>query len=556
MTASPILTSTLATGATLTAGTGPALSANSDTINSTNILAATSVIQDGSTTDADVLNYTSNGGAVVAPTIQNIETINFTGYGAGTGLSFLGITGNNTLNVSGTNATFTNLANNRTVNLNADFTGAVAASLLANTATDAITFALNGQGAGSSVTVGDGGGALTTETVTLNVAANSSLSGGLTLDGTTTTNLTGAGNLTLGAVTLGGSTATLSGASYTGALTYTAAAGGFTTINLGSGADQITDGGVALTLNTGAGNDTIVGGANLTVADAINGGAGADTLTLTAANATTDLDNVSGVETITLAAGATYAFTPTNLSVFDLDASAGARTIDASALAAANTLTFTGTNVDAASLILIGGAGNDVLVGGSQADTLTGNLGADTITGGVGADTINLTEATQSSDTVRFVAANGSDTITNFMAGATAGGGDVFDVQTTAALLGAAVDLNNGASTLGLNNIAADIDMTAGAGANAATVFNATGTVTAAQFVLASTAATNEFLVTNNTSYLVFAATSATATSANVYLVTDTNGVGAGYVSQVDLIGTVSFGNSTNFSGLVAANII
>lgn len=564
LTGSPILTSTLATNATLTNGSGPALSANGDTINVVNNLAATSVIQDASTTDADVLNYTSNGGAVVAPTIQSIETINFTGYGAGTGLSFLAITGNNTLNVSGTSATFTNLANNRTVNLNADFTGAVAASLLANTATDAITFTLNGQGAGSSVTVGDAGGALTTETVTLNVASNSNLSGGVVLDGTTSFVVSGAGNLTLGAVTIGAgaaSTTTLNATGLTGGLTYTADGVVISNVNSGLGADTITLGAVVNSINTGGGNDTIVGGANLTgVAggDTVNGGAGTDTLTLTGVTALTNLDNVTGVETVTLAAGATYALTPDANSLFALDNTAGTVTIDASALAAANTLTFTGTNVAAQSVNLIGGAGNDVFVGGAQNDTLTGNLGADTITGAIGNDTINLAitstlaaDINASTDTVRFgatAAANGVDTINGFKTGAVAAGGDVLDFSTgTFFGAGAALDAtvyaaNPGAATaIAVNTVVRLVDIAGGQDIS-----------TAAGLTTALTAG-GEFANINAGgagSFVFLTAANAAATSYNVFYATAAAAGDA--FAGVTLVGTVNA--DAALASLVAAN--
>jgi Ca2+-binding RTX toxin-like protein len=119
-----------------------------------------------------------------------------------------------------------------------------------------------------------------------------------------------------------------------------------------------------------------------------------------------------------------------------------------------NTVTSTATSSSADTLI--GGAGTDTLTGNTGPntitgaagnDTLKGNLGADLFTGGAGNDTINLTESTQSADTVVINAVTavssdsnvdvgasvtdaddtGDDTITGFDAGA-----DVIQVVATA----------------------------------------------------------------------------------------------------------------------------
>jgi hypothetical protein len=69
--------------------------------------------------------------------------------------------------------------------------------------------------------------------------------------------------------------------------------------------------------------------------------------------------------------------------------------------------------------IITGGKGADVILGGAGADQITGGLGADVITGGAGQDTIDLTEATQSIDTVRYAESGAAsvDTVTGFKVG-------------------------------------------------------------------------------------------------------------------------------------------
>lgn len=123
-----------------------------------------------------------------------------------------------------------------------------------------------------------------------------------------------------------------------------------------AGGDTLLGGGGKDTLSGGDGNDTLSGG---TGNDSLTGGAGTDVLT-------------GGDNNDTLSGGS------------DNDTLSG------------------GAGVD----ILTGGNGNDTLSGGVGNDILTGGLGADTLRGGSG------------NDTFIFIRNGGSDTITDFKAGA------------------------------------------------------------------------------------------------------------------------------------------
>ena len=179
---------------------------------------------------------------------------------------------------------------------------------------------------------------------------------------------------------------------------------------------------VKLTGNTAAGGaDKVVNSANvaLTVnADAadldaditITGGTGNDTINLTADNDGTGsvLTNISGVETITVAANTTTATHDIIISMGanDTQIAAGKTlAVDASALTNSGaTLKFVGTTSETDGFLSVtGGAGNDSITGSASGkDTLIGGAGNDAITlttlastnvvtGGSGTDTLTVT---------------------------------------------------------------------------------------------------------------------------------------------------------------------
>ncbi|WP_171982245.1 S-layer family protein [Aquaspirillum sp. LM1] len=155
----------------------------------------------------------------------------------------------------------------------------------------------------------------------------------------------------------------------------------------GAGADSITMGAGNDLVFAEAGDDNIIAGINLTATDTLQGGDGTDTLTVSDDTASTDLDNVSSFETLTLAltgnaawvtrdrliaSGATLTVTQTNNFSLNLDASA---------------------ETDGKLSVTANGSSAHTVIGGAGADTITmaaSATGANKITGGGGADTIAL----------------------------------------------------------------------------------------------------------------------------------------------------------------------
>ncbi len=246
----------------------------------------------------------------------------------------------------------------------------------ANTLTDSSNalqkFGLDGSVTGSALTTGRSG-------LSLEVRSASTLGTLMTGGGTVT--VTGAGALTLGS--FGGATL-LDGSAMTGALTFTVPVG--VSVQSGSGSDTITLGGGGLSVLTGTGNDTVVGGGNVSATTTLTGGAGNDLLTLTSSLGATSLDRVSQFETIQLADGSSYSWTPTGGSAHATDTTAVV--LDGSALTGASTLTFVGVSISGHAMTITGGMGGDSIDGGSQADRLVGGEGGDTLGGGGGSDTI------------------------------------------------------------------------------------------------------------------------------------------------------------------------
>jgi Ca2+-binding RTX toxin-like protein len=190
------------------------------------------------------------------------------------------------------------------------------------------------------------------------------------------------------------------------------------TMTGGSGNDTLIGGSGNDTITAGTGNDNLSGGddadtfvlaSNLTSADTISGGDGgnnSDTLTFTDDNgAADDLNNVTGIETVTLGN------TSTNVVVTTIDALvASGATLTVSGLSlTSGTMTWNGagetdgkfsiTGGGAADTI-IGGSGNDTIIGGAGADSITAGTGNDSLSGGDDADTFILGSNLTSADTI------------------------------------------------------------------------------------------------------------------------------------------------------------
>jgi Ca2+-binding RTX toxin-like protein len=230
-----------------------------------------------------------------------------------------------------------------------------------------------------------GAGITFTATTLQNVEAITVAAGNnykLTLD-----DASNAAGLTVTASALAAANAlTLDGSAETSAALTAIGGAGNDTIKGGAGADVITTGAGNDTVSGNAGNDTFILGVSLTAADAIDGGADSDTLSLNgnySAGVTFAATTLTNVETITVAAGNSYKFTLNDAN------DTSSLTIDGSALAATQVLTVIGTAETASALILTGGAGNDALTGGGGDDTLNGGLGNDTLTTGAGLDIVD-----------------------------------------------------------------------------------------------------------------------------------------------------------------------
>ena len=146
--------------------------------------------------------------------------------------------------------------------------------------------------------------------------------------------------------------------------------------------------------STGSGGQTFIVGNQFRIADSLNGGTGtADVLRtdVAAGTAVTDIDNVSGIETIVLTetAGA-YAWTPSNASAFDADTTAV--TFNATALTTGS-FALDLTNVDGRGVTVnlnSAGTGLDVIT----VDTTVANIANAHKVSGLGAgDTIDAAGA-------------------------------------------------------------------------------------------------------------------------------------------------------------------
>ena len=182
----------------------------------------------------------------------------------------------------------------------------------------------------------------------------------------------------------------------------------------GAGNDALTGGALADTFDIGGGgNDTVhgndgndailaLGNGVFTAADAIDGGAGIDTLELDGNYAgahalTLGAATLTNVEQITLDGANSYNLTTSDANVANLQS----LTVDASNLSAADSLIFNGAAETDGSFAITDGAGNDVLTGGAQGDQFSlENGGNDTVHGGGGNDTFNMGAAFTSADQI------------------------------------------------------------------------------------------------------------------------------------------------------------
>lgn len=142
-----------------------------------------------------------------------------------------------------------------------------------------------------------------------------------------------------------------------------------------------------------AGNDTFAMYGNLDATDEVYGGTGKDWLSLDgnyAAGITFDMFTINGIEDLTVSAGHNYKITTD-------DANVGpglSLNVGASALGAANHITFNGTAETDGNFNFYGGAGNDIFFGGAGNDYLDAHQGGnDKFYGGDGDDSVSFFDA-------------------------------------------------------------------------------------------------------------------------------------------------------------------
>lgn len=250
--------------------------------------------------------------------------------------------------------------------LQIDTVGAAAGAISwANGAAAAANLTLNGfTGTSSAAAAGDLD-LLGTAVATLNIVSQGAANATSIADTGTalkTINITGSAALKLGTVVAG--VTTIDGNAATGALTFTADAAA-TTIKTGTGADKVDIAAVTgpLSADFGAGNDTVVIGANLAIGaiagTAINGGTGTNTLNVTDGSTFTT-PNLAGVSNFTVldvsgstvGAARTYDVTKgTAFTTFQADHSINSAATTAHLSNVASGFTFTEKSAASAALV-------------------------------------------------------------------------------------------------------------------------------------------------------------------------------------------------------------
>lgn len=476
----------LENGAVLTASANnkvsPAgnLTASNNTVQALTFLNG-SFVQDPSTADSDVLTAQILG--VVTPNIANIETIEFTGSNAAVA---------DIVNISGVKS-FVIKSGNLQVNTAEKFPLTLAAGY-------ASTLTVNASAAGKDLTVNLAGTASGTKIVDANPAVLNTITGKLTLNVnadstiseltydddnvapiTSNVVITGSKNLTINGILALSNGALLDGTDFKGKLSLTTNNNAANNPNIAIVGGQSDD----------TFNFTTFGAGTLTNATTLTGNGGVDTVTVkgTAANA---FDNVTDIDKIVIAAGANSVITA-NASLIS---SVGILEVDASALAAANLLTFSvaagvtsgslkitgGAGADnltggAGNDTLIGGAGNDALIGGAGDDLLQGDAGLNNLTGGLGKDQFVLNQSTAGNlaTITDFTVADDKLALSNAaFAGAPAVGATmVISTATGPANLATTLVIDNGAALAGVDrsNIRFGIANAAGGGLLANTLY-------------------------------------------------------------------------------------
>lgn len=457
---------------------GKFLSTANDKVSALTFL-QTSFIQDPSTSDNDVLTAQIVG--PVNPTIENIETIQFSGA-VGASVALAGISKAKQVEVVKGDLIIID-ANNYAIDLVAGYASNL--TLQETVGGKDLTVNLNGTTAGASIAAN----LFDKSKVNLVVKAASVLSNAdttkdtLALDQTQSNFvITGDKNLTIdGKINVVDGTNRLDATDFTGKLT----------LNLGVAAGfsikQIVGGKSDDTFTLTAAVDQI-NGVNL------NGNDGNDTLTVKVGNAfTTAINGVTNVETIIFKEAATNT---TITTVDTLVASGATLTVDASSFTT-KTLTFDGNNETNGSFKITGGALADILTGGAGADTLTGNGGLDVLDGKVGNDQFVLNKATAGNGVTinKFSLAAGNNDVFALSNAAFAGAPAVGAALTVSAVASATNSANtilvDTFANLTANQTATDLVRFGYAKDSGQLFYDADGNFSAGTVLIATTAALN-----------------------------------------------------------------
>lgn len=345
------------------------LTNNADNISAAGYLGG-SYIEDAKVGDGDILTATITSGTNVSA-IKNIETINLT-TNQTSSTSLLGVSGATAINISGGAAMFEG-AQSQPLNLSSGYSAGLTANVT-TVSSQGVSVTLNGVASGAGVTTNSV--AITSPAIALAVASSSTLSKLDAGSSTAVINISGAGNLTV-------TDATTTGAVYASALTGTLTFSdiGSTVIVGSSQADSFTQASAAnASVNGGSGNDMFVFGSTgtLTSGDTVDGGSGTDMLIASGYTATTDLNSVTNIETLTLnGSGKTYNY----VTADSLVASGQTLSVDASG-SSGSTLAFDGSAETNGSFVITGTANADTIKGGSASDTIklaASSFGADTV---------------------------------------------------------------------------------------------------------------------------------------------------------------------------------
>jgi len=445
-------------------------------------LGANDIFLDGSSSDNDVLNYTTNADSG-AFTANRIETINFTAAaGTASALDMSNVSNTNTINVSGTvvgaindlsagskQPTINLKDYTRILTINTDRLSGTSTASTAETINVTLSGATHGSSASTRTNVTLTGDTGTGTLETLNITSGGTAANDFTLDAShanvtlDTVNLLGAQNLTMRVASAQVTGITVDGSSAEGtvetriernglsAATNVLNFTGIDTISVKDGTSPSTSGDTGALTGVKSGqtiqflddfsSTTITGSGVSGSSDTLN-------FILDNESSATDLDiaklDVQNVETITINSsgystgssstihnlidnlvGDATTITVTGDTSIDVDLnidapSSGSRTVTVDA--SGNTAAFTNEAATQASVSynITGTAGNDTLVLNNSGGTLTGGAGNDILTSGTGNDTISGGDGNDHIDV-----STGSDTLDG------GAGNDTYDMAST-----------------------------------------------------------------------------------------------------------------------------